>query len=718
MNREGPKALGSRAMPVGKPNCFVGKTFVQSGELETLTREQVKDLIMRYGGRVTSAVSGKTTYLLKGRDAGATKTAKAEKLGTTILDEEAFYVLFDSAEEQPEEEIVEAPLKKTAAKGKASAKSQSKAKSETKYTDSSSASPGDSENELWVDKYRPQTIKEIVGNKEMVRKISAWLENWQDSLANDFKSGNDGNDNIEKKRAVLLSGPPGIGKTTTALVVANTYGYEPVELNASDARSKKILQESISEMIDNRSVTEFFKGEQEKKSEAKVNRFMRATVVLIMDEVDGMSGGDRGGSAELAALIRKTKIPVICICNDVRSDKVKPLLNVCYDARFKRTPANQVRSRLMTIAHREGLKVESNAIDQLVEATHNDLRQIINILSTYKLAQDSLSFDEAKALGKSNQKYTQLSVFDIAGALLSRSGSFGKSLSEKSEYYYHDYNLAHLMIFENYLSVIPAKAEAKTGNPFETEQNEIGLFAKAAESIADGDLVDSQIHGTLQQYSLMPVHSILSCVRPAFYIEGRMQGMFKFPSWLGQNSKTTKHMRMLNDIRYRMRLRSSANRFEVRQNYVPTFVDRIFGDLKEVNNQLDEAIAIMDEYYMQRDNLEALNELMISSSNAKKPFAALSAAQKSTFTRKYNSQNHPVLFHIGGETIKKKLAAPAEDREGEIYEEEPDFGADVSEEEDVEDETVDQDSLISESKKRKKAPGSSSGRSKKQKSKK
>ena len=44
-------------------------------------------------------------------------------------------------------------------------------------------------------------------------------------------------------------------------------------------------------------------------------------------------------------------------------------------------------------------------------------------------------------------------------------------------------------------------------------------------------------------------------------------------------------MRMLNDIRYRMRIRSSANRFEIRQNYVPTFVDRIFGDLKEVNNE-------------------------------------------------------------------------------------------------------------------------------------
>lgn len=55
-----------------------------------------------------------------------------------------------------------------------------------------------------------------------------------------------------------------------------------------------------------------------------------------MDEVDGMSGGDRGGSAEMAQLIRKSKIPVICICNDSRSTKVAPLLKVCFEAKFRR----------------------------------------------------------------------------------------------------------------------------------------------------------------------------------------------------------------------------------------------------------------------------------------------------------------------------------------------------------------------------------------------
>ncbi|KAI9495659.1 replication factor RFC1 C terminal domain-containing protein [Zychaea mexicana] len=638
LNREGPKALGSRPLPVGKENCFEGLTFVQSGEFDTLTKEQIKDLIMRYGGRLTGSVSGKTTHLLRGRDAGQTKTAKAEKLGTKIIDEDGFYALFDSAAaEQPN------------AEEKMKESGQSKAK-----------------DSLWVDRYRPQTLKDIVGNKETIRKVSAWLEN---CLKQNFKKGSSQNDDIETKRSVLLSGPPGIGKTSSALVIARTHGFEPLELNASDGRSKKILQ----------------------------------VLVLIMDEVDGMTGGDRGGSAELASLIRKTKIPVICICNDVRSDKVKPLLNVCYDARFRRTPAAQIRSRLMTIAHREGLKVQANAIDQLVEATHNDMRQMINILSTFKLAQDSLSYDQAKALGQANEKYEQLNVFDIALTLLSSSSSAGKSLSEKYDYYFHDFSLAPLMIWENYLRVTPAKAEAPSGDPNERARNEMRLMAKAAEAFADGDLVDRQIHGTLQQWSLMPVHSIFSCVRPTHYIAGRIQGRPQFPQWLGQNSKANKHMKMLNDIRYRMRLRSSANRYEVRQNYVPTFVDRMFDDLKESN--VDEVIAIMDEYYMQRDNLDALNELIITS---KKPMAALSTAQKTAFTRTYNSQNHPILFQVAGEPIKKKLDAPAEDREGEIFGEDPDFGMAVSDEESS-GEDLGQDRLISESKiKRRPRPSSSS----------
>src|SRR4051794_33751438 len=106
------------------------------------------------------------------------------------------------------------------------------------------------------------------------------------------------------------------------------------------------------------------------------------------------------------------QIPVICICNDRQSTKVKSLVNYCYDMKFRRCvcidefyiilngnsmalcfrrpDANMIRSRVMTIACREKLKLSSNAVDALVAATRSDIRQVINILSTYKLHNDVL----------------------------------------------------------------------------------------------------------------------------------------------------------------------------------------------------------------------------------------------------------------------------------------------------------------------------------------
>lgn len=88
-----------------------------------------------------------------------------------------------------------------------------------------------------------------------MRRINEWLENWQQNYSRGFENSGE---NMSDYSAILLSGPPGIGKTTTASVVAKTNGYEPLEFNASDVRSKKILEESITEMMDNRTMTEFF----------------------------------------------------------------------------------------------------------------------------------------------------------------------------------------------------------------------------------------------------------------------------------------------------------------------------------------------------------------------------------------------------------------------------------------------------------------------------
>jgi replication factor C subunit 1 len=104
LNRGGPDALGSKEIPQGAEGCLKSLTFVITGTkqniqslrlfefslgvLSSLERDECKKLIESYGGRVTTAVSGKTDYLVAGRDVGKTKTEKAEKLRIKIISED------------------------------------------------------------------------------------------------------------------------------------------------------------------------------------------------------------------------------------------------------------------------------------------------------------------------------------------------------------------------------------------------------------------------------------------------------------------------------------------------------------------------------------------------------------------------------------------------------------------------------------------------------
>ncbi|KAI8991740.1 replication factor RFC1 C terminal domain-containing protein [Mycotypha africana] len=737
MNIEPPKALGTRPEPVGAPGCLTGMTFVISGQYETLTKDQTKDIVLRYGGRVTGSVSGKTTYLLKGRDAGLSKTSKAEQCGTKILNEDEFYDLINSFKEKPgvkgekknTDDVKKSPnrtstesnpsgaLSDRKSKGKASTIPTSAIHDSTvtagvKSTDTASAA-------LWTDKYKPKNLNEFIGNKEMVRRISAWLASYEQNRKNDFKARGD---EINGFHAILISGPPGIGKTTAAHLIAKLNGYEALEYNASDARSKSILSEGITEMMDNRSITEFFRAPSSSSlasKEVKMTNHRDGKIVLIMDEVDGMTAGDRGGSAELARLIKISKIPVICICNDVRSPKVAPLLRVCFDARFKRTPASQIRSRMMTIAHHENMRLEPNAIDQLVELTHNDIRQLINILSMYRIKGSSMSYDQAKKVGSSNQKNSTMNTFQIPTALLPSSAWNSTSLNEKYDVYFHDYALASLMIQENYLKSKPGKAK--------NDCHAMELIAKAATAVADGDLVDAMIHGTVQHWSLMPVHSIFSCVRPAAYVNGHFSERINFPAWLGQNSKAMKYQRALSDIQTRMRVVSSGDKYEIRQNYVPLLTDKIVHSMEE--KKFDETIEIMDTYYLDRDSLDTLNDIAFQRKKTdKQPFAGIPTANKTAFTRMYNSMSHPVLFQAAGIAVQKSVSAPKEDAVGTLVAEDEPLGeeAPLDEESDAEEDPeaeIEKDKFIkgkskaaaaAKGKKRKATTSSSQSKSRKQ----
>ena len=172
--------------------------------------------------------------------------------------------------------------------------------SSSSSSSSSSAANSTVACQLWVEKYKPLSMAKIVGQggeKSNANKLFQWLKNWQkwhggDKATSAKKPWND-QDTGSSFKAALLSGPPGIGKTTTAGLVCKEAGYTFIELNASDSRSKKLLDRVLGESAESCSLDSFVTyGEQKYSHKQQQNE----KHCIIMDEVDGMAGNeDRGG---------------------------------------------------------------------------------------------------------------------------------------------------------------------------------------------------------------------------------------------------------------------------------------------------------------------------------------------------------------------------------------------------------------------------------------
>ena len=322
---------------------------------------------------------------------------------------------------------------------------------------------------LWVDLYKPKRLADVIGHAEQIRQLMAWLTGFPTS-----------------NRIALITGPPGIGKTTVAHLVAAAAGYDVIERNASDERSGSVVRALL--------------------ETATQSKHVGKKRVLIMDEVDG---SDRGGIAELARLGKAATFPILCIANERSTPKLRPLVAVALDVRFARpsrfTIARSLQSRIPTKTAGE--------LELLVEQSGNDIRACWN----------ALQFALTKRITDSGKDgLLRTDAFSATGRLFHAEGG----LHDRSSLVFVDYGLVPLMVQEGYVAAAERGSDA------------LDRCAAAAEWIGVADIVDKRIRKT-QTWELM-THSALATVAAATTAKGPAPFQI-WPQWLGKQSKRTKH---------------------------------------------------------------------------------------------------------------------------------------------------------------------------------
>lgn len=214
------------------------------------------------------------------------------------------------------------------------------------------------------DRYKPLSIEEFAGNKEAVAEALGWLKNWKD----------------EMKKALLFYGPSGSGKSTLAQLLARKTGFALIETNASDVRSAGALKETFGASTQQRSL--FFKGK-----------------LIVFDEVDGLSSGDRGGASELIKIIQGTAYPIILIANDAYEPKLKGLRHYCKLVKFSKVSALTIEKILERIVSEEKINVQEGVLGAIARTAGGDIKAAVNDLELLYKGKKIINKEDLAILG-------------------------------------------------------------------------------------------------------------------------------------------------------------------------------------------------------------------------------------------------------------------------------------------------------------------------------
>ena len=196
--------------------------------------------------------------------------------------------------------------------------------------------------------------------------------------------------NLNFKKGIYIFGSPGCGKTQFITELLKELNYDIIKYDAGDVRNKSLIDTITSDNIASQNVLEMMSGK--KKS-----------IAIIMDEIDGMNNGDKGGITSLIKLIRqkktkkqrqehKTVNPIICIGNYNMDKKIRELMKVCHTFELRLPTDKQIQQMI------KPMNIPNNLEKKVVDYIQGDLRKLVFIKKIYEKNPNLLNEDTIESI--------------------------------------------------------------------------------------------------------------------------------------------------------------------------------------------------------------------------------------------------------------------------------------------------------------------------------
>lgn len=469
---------------------------------------------------------------------------------------------------------------------------------------------------LWTEKYKPFHLSEIIGNEENIIKLEEWLKDWKEKSS---KTKN-------FKKCLLISGSPGIGKTTAVTLVIERLGFDKLIQNASDVRNKSSIEKGVNMLNDN----EMF-GEPNIEHGSTTDN-----LVIVMDEVDGMSS-DRGGIKALIDMISRAKHPIICIANDRQSLRSKSLTKYCLELKFEAPSADDIFERvakILSIEMPDLITDEGMAnVFEIIQQNSKDIRQILTYLSLW--GREVLMDKKLSIRASKDNFYTN--TFDACAKILTttvQERDFNKTIRSL---FFVDYNLMNLLVFENY------------STNMSHQHNLLENMDEALNSMCIGDKITKVIR-TYRNYSLLPTLSFFAAAVPAAAFVRNLRYV-QFPMALARFSSSRKRKREFKELRDLLGGSFIGHKSGSVGLIALTLMNVIGGLFAE--EKFDEVMRLYKEYGISPSFIKEVVEDICSTTGKKVLFDTISSQSKSKFSRLYSNYSKSSQISLKSKKLSK-----------------------------------------------------------------